>query len=226
MRVLLVEDEQRLADALTAVLKKNNITADHAAAGDVGLDSALSGIYDVILLDIMLPKMSGLEILKLFRKENKTTPVIMLTALSEVPDKVTGLDYGADDYIAKPFAAAELLARIRAVSRRKTEIVAENGEHKYGDITLSVNLLRLSAPGGHIALTLKECELLEYFIRNAEIILSKERIIEKVWGYDSEAEENHVEVYVSFLRKKMAHIGAQAGIATIRGAGYRLCSKN
>ncbi|MDR1663732.1 MAG: response regulator transcription factor [Clostridiales bacterium] len=226
MRVLLVEDERRLADALVTILRKNKITADHAARGDEGLDCALSGIYDVILLDIMLPRMDGLEILKRLRREDKTTPVIMLTARGEIPDRVAGLDCGADDYIPKPFSADELLARIRAVSRRKTEIVSENSELKYGGVTLSTHLLRLSAAGGEVALTLKECELLEYFINNAEIIVSKERIIEKIWGYDSEADVNHVEVYVSFLRKKLAHIGAEAVITTIRGAGYRLCLKN
>lgn len=226
MRVLLVEDEQRLADALVAILKKNNITADHVTQGDDGLDYALSGIYDVILLDIMLPKMDGLQILKSLRKQDKMTPVIMLTARGEVPDKVTGLDYGADDYIPKPFSTDELLARIRAVSRRKTEIISENDEWRYGDIILNRNLLRLSAQGGEITLTLKECELLEYLILNADLILSKEKIIEKVWGYDSEADANHVEVYISFLRKKLAYIGADVVIATIRGAGYRLCLKS
>jgi DNA-binding response OmpR family regulator len=226
MRVLLVEDERRLADALAAVLKKNNITADHVVNGDDGLDYALSGIYDVIILDIMLPKMDGLEILKNLRKEDKTTPVIMLTARGEVPDKITGLDFGADDYIPKPFSTDELLARIRAVSRRKTEIVSENSTLQYGDITLSMQLLRLSAPGGDVTLTLKECELLEYLILNAEIIVSKERIIEKIWGYDSDADVNHVEVYISFIRKKMAHVKAEAAISTVRGVGYRLCLKS
>jgi DNA-binding response OmpR family regulator len=221
-----VEDERRLAEALVELLKKNHITADHAARGDDGLDCALSGIYDVILLDIMLPGLDGLQVLREFRKENKNTPVIMLTARGEVPDRVTGLDYGADDYIAKPFSTDELLARIRAVSRRKTEIVVENDEQTAGDIRLNLNLLRLSSETGSITLTLKESELMQYLMANAEIIISKERIIEKVWGYDSEADANHVEVYVSFLRKKLTHINALANITTVRGAGYRLCLKN
>jgi DNA-binding response OmpR family regulator len=223
MRVLLVEDERRLAEALVELLKKNHITADHAARGDDGLDCALSGIYDVILLDIMLPGMDGLQVLREFRRQNKNTPVIMLTARGEVPDRVTGLDYGADDYIAKPFSTDELLARIRAVSRRKTEIVVENDEQIAGDIRLNMNLLRLSSDTGSITLTLKESELMQYLMANAEIIISKERIIEKVWGYDSEADANHVEVYVSFLRKKLTHINARVNIMTVRGAGYRLC---
>lgn len=226
MRVLLVEDEQRLADALVAILKKNNITADHAARGDDGLDYAQSGIYDVILLDIMLPGMDGLQVLKAFRREDKRTPVIMLTARGEVPDKITGLDGGADDYIAKPFSTDELLARIRAVSRRKTEIVSENAELSYEDVRLNRSLLRLSSGSADVTLTLKESELMEYLIVNAGLIVSKERIIEKVWGYDSEADDNHVEVYISFLRKKLAHVNASAVITTIRGAGYRLCLKD
>jgi DNA-binding response OmpR family regulator len=150
----------------------------------------------------------------------------MLTALGEISDKVNGLDLGADDYIPKPFSTEELLARIRAVSRRKTEIVTENEEHKAGDIVLSTRLLRLSSAHGEVSLTLKECDLLEYLIANVDLIVSKEKIIEKVWGYDSEADGNHVEVYISFLRKKLAHIQAQINIVTVRGAGYRLCLKN
>ena len=230
MRVLLVEDEKRLSDALAAILKKNNITVDCAFRGDDGLDCALSGIYDVILLDIMLPGMDGIEVLKRLRAEDKTTPVIMLTARGEISDRVTGLDSGADDYIPKPFASEELLARIRAASRRKAEIKSVDDSLSFGDIALNTRLLRLSCAGGEngggVTLTLKECELLEYLIHNADRILPKERIIEKIWGYDSEADANHVEVYISFLRKKLAHIGAEAAIATIRGAGYRLCLKN
>lgn len=226
MRVLLVEDERRLADALVAVLKKNNITADHSSDGIDGLDNALSGIYDVVLLDIMLPKMDGLTVLKNLRKEDKTTPVIMLTARGEIPDKVSGLDSGADDYLAKPFSTEELLARIRAVSRRKTEIISEDSVLCHGGAELSTKRLRLSSSGGEVSLTLKECELLEFLFRNAGAVVSKDRIIEKIWGYDSEADANHVEVYVSFLRKKLAHINADAHIQTIRGAGYKLCSKD
>ncbi len=229
MRVLLVEDERRLAAALVELLKKNHITADHMARGDDGLDYALSGIYDVIILDIMLPGMDGLQVLREFRKENKNTPVIMLTARGEIPDKVTGLDYGADDYIPKPFSTDELLARIRAVAagpRRKTEIIVENDEQTVGDIRLNLKLLRLSSESGDVTLTLKECELMHYMMANSDIIVSKERIIEKVWGYDSEADANHVEVYISFLRKKLAHIKAEVNITTVRGAGYRLCLKS
>lgn len=226
MRILLVEDERHLAEALVQILKRNKYTVDNVYDGEAGLDYALSDIYDVILLDIMLPKMNGLEILKLFRKENKSTPVIMLTARGEVADKITGLDYGADDYLPKPFNTEELLARIRAVCRRKSEIVSENSVLTFGDITLSTSLLRLSSKTADVTLTLKESELLEYLIHNRQIILSKEKIIEKLWGYDSEAEDNHVEVYISFLRKKLIHIKSETSILTIRGVGYKLCSKD
>lgn len=226
MRILLVEDEKYLADALAGILKKNKYAVDTVYDGEDGLDYALSNVYDVILLDIMLPKRDGLSVLREFRKENKTTPVIMLTARGEIPDKIAGLDTGADDYMPKPFNTDELLARIRAVGRRKNEIISENMELTFGDITLSTALLRLASATDTVTLTQKECELTEYFIRNQSIILSKERIIEKVWGYDSEAEDNHVEVYISFLRKKLAHIKSAAVIITIRGAGYKLCSKD
>jgi DNA-binding response OmpR family regulator len=226
MRILLVEDEKHLAEALVQILKRNKYTVDNVYDGEAGLDYALSDIYDIILLDIMLPKMNGLEVLKRFRKENKSTPVIMLTARGEVSDKITGLDYGADDYLPKPFNSEELLARIRAVCRRKSEIVSENSVLTYGDITLSTSLLRLSSKTVDVTLTLKESELLEYLIHNRQIILSKEKIIEKLWGYDSEAEDNHVEVYISFLRKKLLYIKAEASIVTIRGVGYKLCLKD
>lgn len=226
MRILLVEDERHLAEALVQILKKNKYTVDNVYDGEDGLDYALSNIYDVILLDIMLPKMNGLEILKRFRQENKTTPVIMLTARGEVSDKITGLDYGADDYLPKPFNTDELLARIRAVGRRKSEIVSQNSTLTYGDITLSTALLRLSSKTVDVTLTLKESELLEYLMHNRQMILSKEKIIEKLWGYDSEAEDNHVEVYISFLRKKLLYIKSDVSIMTIRGVGYKLCSKD
>ena len=226
MKILLVEDEKFLAEPLVAILKKNNYAVDNVYNGEDGLDYALSNIYDIILLDIMLPKLSGIEILKEFRKINKTTPVIMLTARGEIPDKIAGLDCGADDYMPKPFNTDELLARIRAVGRRKGEIVSENGILKFGDITLSTFMLRLSTPTADVTLTLRESELMEYLINNANIILSKDRILEKLWGFDSEAEDNHVEVYISFLRKKLTYIKSDTSIITIRGAGYKLCSKD
>lgn len=224
MKILLVEDEKFLADPLIAILKKNNYSVDHCFDGESGLDHALSNIYDVILLDIMLPKLSGVEILKRLRKIDKLTPVIMLTARGEVPDKIAGLDWGADDYVSKPFSTDELLARIRAVTRRKNKIIAQNDELVFADLTLSPSVLRLSSSSAYISLTLKECQLMEYLITNSPMIISKEKIIDRIWGFDSEAEDNHVEVYISFLRKKLLHINSKVSIVTVRGVGYKLCS--
>ncbi len=224
MRILVVEDERHLAEALSHILKKNKYTVDVANDGETGLDNALSGIYDVIVLDIMLPKTDGITILKTLRSEGFDTPVILLTAKSDVSDKVRGLDSGADDYLAKPFNTDELLARIRALGRRRGEITAPSGILSFGDITLNTSALMLSAKG-EIKLTLKESELLEYLIVNKDIVCSKEQIIEKLWGFDSEAEANHVEVYISFLRKKLAFVHSSVSINTVRGVGYTLGGK-
>ena len=206
MRILVVEDELHLSEALSHILKKNNYTVDVANDGETGLDNALSGIYDVIVLDIMLPKTDGITVLKTLRSEGFDTPVILLTAKNEISDKVLGLDSGADDYLAKPFNTEELLARIRALGRRRGEIVSNTNTISYGDITL----------------TLKESELLEHLMLHKEIVCSKEQIIEKLWGFDSEAESNHVEVYISFLRKKLAFVHSKVSINTVRGVGYTL----
>lgn len=189
--------------------------------GRSGLDYAQSGIYDLLLLDIMMPEMDGITVLKKLRSEGIHTPVILLTAKGELSDKVTGLDYGADDYIAKPFATEELLARIRAALRRKGEVVPEDGL-KFGDIELNTTQLKLSVQGKEIKLNLKENELLELLIARKQAITSKEQIIEKLWGFDSEVEYNNVEVYISFLRKKLTFLNSAVRINTIRGVGYVL----
>ena len=220
MRILVVEDELHLSEALSHILKKNNYTVDVANDGETGLDDALSGIYDVIVLDIMLPKTDGITVLKTLRSEGFDTPVILLTAKNEIPDKVLGLDSGADDYLAKPFNTEELLARIRALGRRRGEIVANTNTISYGDITLNTSSLKLTAGTSEITLTLKESELLEHLMLHKEMVCSK--IIEKLWGFDSEAESNHVEVYISFLRKKLAFVHSKVSINTIRGVGYTL----
>ena len=222
MRILIVEDETHLAEALSHILKKNNYSVDVAFDGEEGLDNALSGIYDVIVLDIMLPKMDGITVLKQIRREGFDTPVILLTAKSEISDKVLGLDSGADDYLAKPFNTEELLARIRALGRRRGEITANTSTLSFGDISLNTSSLKLSCGAQEISITLKECELLEYLILHKEMVCSKEQIIEKLWGFDSEAESNHVEVYVSFLRKKLAFVNSKVAINTVRGVGYSL----
>ncbi len=220
MRILLVEDEIHLAQALTEILKKNMYAADAAYDGETGLEYALSGVYDLIILDIMLPKMSGIEILKNLRAEKKSVPVLMLTAKDEIEDKVTGLDYGADDYMTKPFSTDELLARVRALLRRKGEVVDD--ELAFGDIVLKLKKNELVCGDNQVKLSLKEFQILELMMYNPDQILTKERIIDKIWGGDSDAEYNNVEVYISFLRKKMQFLNAKTEIKTVRGMGYSL----
>ncbi len=221
MRILIVEDELPLAEALTQILKKNNYTVDAVNDGESGLDNALSNIYDLIILDIMLPKMDGISILKNIRVEGLSTPVILLTARGEITDKVIGLDSGADDYLAKPFASEELLARIRALSRRKGEVLQDNSL-KFGDLQLNPSTLKLTKGSKEIKLILKESQLLELLIMRKNLASSKELIIEKLWGFDSEVEHNHVEVYISFLRKKLTYLNSKVTINTVRGVGYIL----
>ncbi|MFK0525139.1 response regulator transcription factor [Paenibacillus illinoisensis] len=221
MRILIAEDEVHLAEAVSQILKKNNYSVDMVHDGRSGLDYALSGIYDLLLLDIMMPEMDGISVLRKLRSEGNHTPVILLTAKGELSDKVTGLDCGADDYIAKPFATEELLARIRAALRRKGEVVPEDGV-KFGDIELNTTQLKLAVQGKEMKLNLKENELLELLITRKQAITSKEQIIEKLWGFDSEVEYNNVEVYISFLRKKLTFLNSKVRINTIRGVGYVL----
>ncbi|ASA24750.1 response regulator transcription factor [Paenibacillus donghaensis] len=221
MRILIVEDEIHLAEALSQILKKQHYSVDAVHDGRSGLDYALSGIYDLLLLDIMMPEMDGISVLRALRKEGVSTPVIMLTAKGEITDMVTGLDQGADDYIAKPFSSEELLARIRAALRRKGEVIPDD-TLKFGDVELNTASLRLAVGGKEIKLNLKECGLLELLILRKQAVTSKEQIIEKLWGFDSEAEHNNVEVYISFLRKKLTFLGSQVRISTIRGVGYVL----
>jgi len=221
MRILIVEDEIHLAEALTHILRKQNYTVDAVNDGRSGLDNALSDIYDLILLDIMLPEMDGISVLQNIRKEGLSTPVILLTAKGEISDKVKGLDCGADDYLAKPFATEELLARIRAASRRKGEVMPDS-TLKFGDIELNTATLKLSKGSKEIKLILKESELLELLIIRKNAVTSKELIIEKIWGFDSDAEHNNVEVYISFLRKKLVFLNSSVVINTVRGVGYVL----
>lgn len=221
MRILIVEDEQHLAEALSQILKKNNYSVDVVHDGEDGLDYALSDIYDLLLLDIMLPGRDGISILKTIRGKGMSVPVILLTAKGETPDKIAGLDYGADDYVAKPFSSDELMARIRAALRRKGEVMPEDAL-KYGDLELNASNPKLTVGGKEIKLNPKECELLELLILRKQAVTSKEQIIEKLWGFDSEAEHNNVEVYISFLRKKLNFLGSRTRITTIRGVGYVL----
>lgn len=184
MKLLIVEDEMQLADALTEILRRNMYTVDTVYDGIDGLDNALTGIYDGIILDIMLPRMNGIEILRNIRKEKIQTPVLLLTARSEVEDKINGLDCGADDYLTKPFVTGELLARIRAMTRRKGEIIDDN-KLEYNGLELNKNTCAIIYGGNDVKLSLKEYHIMEMLISNPRQILSKERIIEKIWGYES-----------------------------------------
>lgn len=220
MRLLLAEDERYLSSALCEILSKHKYDVDPVYDGLSALEYIRSGVYDLVILDIMMPKMDGISVLTSIRSEKNPVPVLMLTARDEVQDKVTGLDYGADDYMTKPFSTEELLARIRALTRRKGEVVMELIE--YGDLVLNTKTMEISSGGNTIALSLKEFNILVMLLQNANQILPKERIIEKIWGGDSDAEHNNLEVFISFIRKKMRFIGSGAEIKTSRGLGYSL----
>lgn len=221
MRILIIEDEKRLSEALVQILEQNKFSADAALDGEYGLDCALTGIYDVIILDIMLPKLDGFSVLKRLREDNISTPVLMLTARDEVQDKVKGLDSGADDYLTKPFNTDELMARIRALIRRRPDACCDDSI-SYGDLKLNLSTFELSCCGKSILLGAKELQIFELLIRYGDHILSKEELILKVWGYESDAEYNNVEVYISFLRKKLLHLHSSVQIKTVRNAGYHL----
>ncbi|MBS5950314.1 MAG: response regulator transcription factor [Clostridium sp.] len=221
MKLLLIEDEKELSEALFQILTKNKYLVDAVYDGDDGLDYALTGIYDVIVLDIMLPKLNGLNLLKKIRKEGILTPVIMLTAKSQIEDRVVGLDLGADDYLTKPFAVEELLARLRSITRRKGNVVNDN-TLTYGDIRLNINTYDLDVNDESIRLTLKEFEIIKYFMERPRCVVSKDDLITKLWGFDSDVEYNNIEVYISFIRKKLSYLNSKVSIVTIRGVGYRM----
>jgi len=221
MKVLMVEDERDLAEAVTVILEKNNFTVDNAYDGEYGLDCALSGIYDFIILDIMLPKKDGLRVLKELREEGIKTPVLMLTAKGELRDKVVGLDTGADDYLPKPFHVDELLARLRALGRRKGELHVD-GIIPVGELNFNPQTLTLTKNGNETKLTLKESQLLELLISYKGSYVSKDTIIEKLWSYDADVEDSHVESHISLLRKKLTNADGKITIKTSRGIGYRI----
>lgn len=221
MNILLVEDEVSLSEALVHILKKEKYVVDAVYDGESGLNYGLTGRYDIILLDIMLPKMNGYDVLIHLRNEKITTPVLILTARGQVADKVRGLDLGADDYLAKPFSTPELLARIRALSRRKANVLSENIK-KFGDIEYNASSFELCCKDKKVKVALKESEIIQYFLDRPSFVVSKDELIVKLWGYDSEAEYNNIEVYISFLRKKLNFIGSKVNISTVRGVGYKL----
>ncbi len=220
MQVLVVEDERRLAEALQHILGEQKYMVDLAFDGRDGLDYALSGIYDVIILDVMLPKLNGYDVASQLRKEKIDTPILMLTAKDQISDKVKGLDSGADDYMTKPFAPEELLARIRALTRRQGEVVID--ELKFEDLILNLSTCDLSCDVKSVHLNFKEFEIMKILMQNPQIVTTKEDLIVKVWGYDSNAVDNNVEVYISFLRKKLDFISSNVEISSLRKIGYRL----
>ena len=226
MRLLLVEDEKGMAQALCELLRLEKYEVDHVADGISGLAAVESDIYDIIILDVMLPGMNGFEIVKKARQKGIRTPILMLTAKSELDDKITGLDNGADDYLTKPFITKELLARLRALGRRN--INTPDGALAFGDISLDTNTSTLSCTGNgqSVRLSEKEYHILEYLIANQGQILTREQLAVKVWGFESDAEYNNVEVYMSFTRKKLAFVGAKTEIKAVRGIGYELRCDN
>lgn len=216
MRILYVEDEKFLAEAVIHLLKKQKIMVDLAIDGEEGLELALKPDYDCIVLDIMLPKMSGLDILKTIRNRNIKTPVIMLSALNEVEDKIKGLDMGADDYLAKPFKTNELVARIHALVRRPP--LKKNEILKFADLEFNQTNRTLN----DTSLTDKEAAILEILMKNAGRVITKAQILAYVWGNDAGQDDNYVEVYMSYLRKKLKIIGSKVKIKAIRNLGYKL----
>ncbi len=222
MKLLLVEDELRMADALKELLSQEGYDTDCFYRGDEGLAAILSGQYDCVILDVMLPGLSGLEVAAQSRKAGVRTPILMLTAKSELDDKVAGLDAGADDYLTKPFQPRELMARVRALCRRG--LPTEDDRLCAGDLALDTKSLTLHCvtSGQSVHLSEKECRVLEYLILNQKQVLSKEQLAVKIWGYENEAEYNKVEVYISFVRKKLIFVGSRVEIKALRGAGYEL----
>lgn len=222
MRILLVEDEERMAQALCEILRLEKYEVDCCGDGISGLAAVESDIYDVIILDVMLPGLDGFALAKKTRKKGIRTPILMLTAKGELDDKVTGLDSGADDYLTKPFMTKELLARLRALLRRGMN--TPDGELSFGDIQLDTNTFALCCitNGQSVKLSEKEYRILEYLIANQGQVLTRDQFADKIWGFDNEAEYNNVEVYMSFTRKKLNFVGAKTEIKAVRGLGYEL----
>lgn len=223
MNVLVVEDEKRLAAALKQILEQAGYHVDAVFDGQSGLDYAESGLYDVIILDVMLPKMDGFEVIRRLRRGGNSTPVLFLTARSQLSDKVTGLDQGGDEYMTKPFQPEELLARLRAITRRKGEIVIE--EASFGDLVLDLSTCYLRCGEREVHLSYKEFEVAKLFMTNPNQTISKEQMLVKVWGMDADVADNSVEAYISFLRKKLKFLKSNVEIATLRMIGYRMQEK-
>ncbi len=220
MRLLLAEDEKELSHALVTVLLHNNYSVDAVYNGQDALDYINMGNYDGAILDIMMPKMDGITVLKKVRASGNQIPILMLTAKAEIDDRVLGLDCGADDYLTKPFSMKELLARLRAMTRRQTS--AADTTLSYGNITLDRSTYMLSSKTESLRLASKEFQMLEMLLANPGQVISTEQFMDKIWGYDSDAEQNVVWVYISYLRKKLTALQASVGIKAVRGLGYTL----
>ena len=215
MNVLVVEDERNLADAIVQILEDGSYNAEAVYDGRAGLAGATSGLYDAIVLDVMLPGMSGTEIVHQMRGQQVSTPVLMLTARASLADKVEGLDAGADDYMTKPFEAEELLARLRALTRRRGDVLLD-------EVSFALSTHDLSCGERKVHLSVKEFEVMSILMSSSARVVSKQDLLTRVWGADAEASENSVEAYVSFLRKKLQHVGSKVQITTLRMLGYRL----
>lgn len=220
MRILIVEDEKPLADAIAQLLRDQHYDVDAVYDGKSGLDFALIGDYALIILDVMLPLMNGFDVVKALRQQKQSTPVLMLTAREATCDKITDLDCGADDYMTKPFDYNELFARVRALTRRVGEVVLE--ELSFGDLTLNLDQAELSCANKTVHLSYKEFAIMKQLMQYPSMTVSKETLIVNVWGSSSDAVENNVEVYISFLRKKLRFLDSQVKITTLRRIGYRL----
>ena len=220
MNILVVEDERNLADAIVKILENEGYNAEATYDGKAGLTCAKSGLYDAIVLDVMLPGMSGYDVVNQMRHADVSTPVLMLTAKTSTEDKVAGLDAGADDYMTKPFEAPELLARLRALTRRRGDVLID--EIKFADVVLDLNTHDLRCGEKSVHLSGKEFEVMSILMGSNSRVVSKQDLLTRVWGTDGEASENSVEAYVSFLRKKLGHVGSKVQITTLRMLGYRL----
>lgn len=220
MNVLVIEDERNLADAIVKILEDEGYNAEATYDGKAGLTCAKSGLYDAIVLDVMLPAMSGYDVVNQMRHAGVSTPVLMLTARTSTEDKVRGLDSGADDYMTKPFEAPELLARLRALTRRRGDVLID--EIKFADVSLDLNTHDLACGEKSVHLSGKEFEVMSILMGSNSRVVSKQDLLTRVWGVDGETSENSVEAYVSFLRKKLTHIGSKVQITTLRMLGYRL----
>ncbi|MCD8095892.1 MAG: response regulator transcription factor [Ruminococcus sp.] len=220
MRILLAEDERELSSALSAILKHNNYSVDAVYNGEDAVTFGSSGNYDVLIIDIMMPVMDGLEAIGKIREKGISAPILILTAKGELEDKIAGLDAGADDYLTKPFAMGELLARLRAMTRRISDFLPN--EISYGDLTLNRAKYQLTSRGGSVRLGNKEFQIIEYLISSPNMLISTEKFMEKIWGCDTETEINVVWVYISYLRRKLASIDSKTKIHAARGTGYCL----